>query len=761
MSRTIGTILLQAITGDIDSQNIILKQTPQTITDAFIEALDQGDETQRLRLSEVIAQMGRPMVAPLIQALDHPNTQVRRFATWSLGHMMDWVSEVPTQRLIDIVLDEREDAMTHWAAIWVLQRFRQPQAIPAIIQKGLSHYNYDVQAVSAEALSYLGTADDNTVNQALIPLLGDPQEYVRQQAGYALERLMGPEQYRNLLASQMPKEPAGPPPDIGELIATAMYTADSAARNQAIISLRQRGAEPVEPLMEVLHRGDNEARLAVSEVIQTMGGIMVSPLLQALYDPDSQVNRFAAFNLGHLQGYEFEPPITRLMELAQHADWSVSWSAIFALGRFRADGAIDVILTGLKHPNHDIRAVSVEALGLIGDPRTFEPLSAMFQDTHPHVLEQTVRALGHFPNQRLPESFLQLYIEHGLQNPNLFHHIQYIPFEIPYSAEWVERLMQPQPISPLTIRLIGMMRDERVVPLLVSMLGKYQSDLEMQLSVLEALGSTQQESAVPPMIESIDAFLARLSPDDYNTHSSTTLRLMMALASNLSPSAQRYLETIQKPENYALHALATCLAQQGTDEALAALIDLIGRMRQDPMAVLGIFHSSFIIYGVSGSEDHLIRLTKAVLDLNLPGTESMAYNLAGLLAYRRLNEFPRVFIERLTADDEVVRAKALQIIRIITQQFVQLAYEMLPEVIGLSESHQKAMYSQNMIAPLIVAWKQQRNDERRSGYIKDALLAAGIMAVPLLRELQQDAIAGLQAEARVLLDEIQQQNHFW
>lgn len=75
------------------------------------------------------------------------------------------------------------------------------------------------------------------------------------------------------------------------------------------------------------------------------------------------------------------------------------WTCLKAAAALTAQGAVEVLATGLKHPNAQIRWRAAAALGVIGDARAAPPLLAALVDPVYDVRHSVVWALGMIGDQ--------------------------------------------------------------------------------------------------------------------------------------------------------------------------------------------------------------------------------------------------------------------------------------------------------------------------------------------------------------------------
>src|SRR5687768_18380717 len=91
------------------------------------------------------------------------------------------------------------------------------------------------------------------------------------------------------------------------LITQIANTGDDNARRQTVWSQLRGNEAAVEPVMHIIVDGDEMQRLRITDAAMAIGKPMITALLEALYHDDSQVRRFAAWNLSHLASLVEQP----------------------------------------------------------------------------------------------------------------------------------------------------------------------------------------------------------------------------------------------------------------------------------------------------------------------------------------------------------------------------------------------------------------------------------------------------------------------
>jgi HEAT repeat protein len=311
------------------------------------------------------------------------------------------------------------------AAAWALARFRNSQAVDLL----------------APAFANLRNRD---VIVPLIQSLKDPNEQVREQAAWALERLSAAvlralvshdervrveaartlvslrcsEPFRQVLGKLHEDEEVEPPiealtgealtdpiAEVREAVAWVLgWLRDKCAVEPLIkrlankeeeASVRQAAAtalgalsdpRAVPQLMQALTTGEN-LRTEATEALSLLGEPAVKPLLDdALTSPRPRVRQAAAEALGKLRDGRAE-----------------------ALGKLRDGRAVEPLIERLgEDSDRFVRGEAAEALGRLGDTRAFKPLIQALKDADTSVQEAAVQALGELGDRRALKPLQQL-----------------------------------------------------------------------------------------------------------------------------------------------------------------------------------------------------------------------------------------------------------------------------------------------------------------------------------------------------------------
>ncbi len=129
---------------------------------------------------------------------------------------------------------------------------------------------------------------------------------------------------------------------------------------------RQRNQNDISVLIDALSDTDAGVKIAAIDSLGLMREQSAADkIISLLNDKDSQVRQSACVALGYIGDPKAQ---TGLIERVKNdPDNSVKMQAILILGNIRAAGSVDSLIPLLKDKNPDMRLMSAQALGKIGD----------------------------------------------------------------------------------------------------------------------------------------------------------------------------------------------------------------------------------------------------------------------------------------------------------------------------------------------------------------------------------------------------------
>lgn len=227
--------------------------------------------------------------------------------------------------------------------------------------------------VRANAADALRQLGDADAASALVFLLSDVSATVRWQAARALEGFNWS------------------PPD------NAAAARFNVARGR-IAEAVAYGSDAVDALTIALQGGEYyQRRQAVTALCEISDARVVKALLIALKDSDDQVRSAAVESLLKIAEPASVPALTLALS---DANKHVRAVAAEALGQFGGPKSVDPLLRRIADKQWEVREAVCIALGKLKDPRAFEPLVNALRDLDREVREAAVRGLGYLGDKR-------------------------------------------------------------------------------------------------------------------------------------------------------------------------------------------------------------------------------------------------------------------------------------------------------------------------------------------------------------------------
>ena len=221
---------------------------------------------------------------------------------------------------------------------------------------------------------------------------------------------------------------SGLPPELEEMIADALDSANVTACNEALCALDRMGAKAlsvvpalierladdpqprwpdedlpavtaldaigdpaVESLLKVAVESGHPGRAGAIRALGKIGHEHALPrLVSALQDDDAQVRRSAAWALGKIK-HEWAAPA--LIAALGHEDPEMRCTAVWALSRTGGTGSTAAVTESLSDDDPAVRAAAAAALGELGRLGSLDVLPALLNDADPSVVDAADEAI--------------------------------------------------------------------------------------------------------------------------------------------------------------------------------------------------------------------------------------------------------------------------------------------------------------------------------------------------------------------------------
>ena len=235
-------------------------------------------------------------------------------------------------------------------------------------------------------------------------------------------------------------------------------------------------ADACPALITCLKDEDGQVRDASIATLVTMGEISLPLLFNAMGDQSWRVRQGSAAALSRLRWNPDDDEIKVCFLFAQGA-----WRELTSFGK----KAIPYLVEGLKDENPDIRKGAAQALGTIGDPDGFEPLTRAISDPDPDVRAPAALALGELKDPRAIPFLVNLFYDTNTGIRNAAADALAVIGQ-PAFEPLVAALNDPKTSARLAaIRSLGKQKSKNVIPPLI---GKLEDAFpEMRSSAATAL----------------------------------------------------------------------------------------------------------------------------------------------------------------------------------------------------------------------------------------------------------------------------------
>ncbi|MFO0726676.1 MAG: HEAT repeat domain-containing protein [Myxococcota bacterium] len=416
----------------------------QAAIDPLTHSMSTPDRELREALSKVLAEKGVTAIQELLARATSVESVLA--LVWSLGKTQD-----PAATPVLVRLASRPDAAIRAAVAGALGKLRGGEAEP-VLQGLLLDTDERVRAAAVNAAAQRGLSG---LVDALIPMLSDPDAFVRNRVALALGRLGGPRGAETLLARQQAVEPAfwvagllatgtevghlaalqalrdsgikrrleallrrepeelqvnlrralsldeHGATDLGEEDLGARYTnllsssASAVERAKAARGLRALGLAPVSLLARSVRSDPDpmvrEACLLTLAEGSPFGDEVIRCFLDALKDPLPSVRRAAAQALGRAQDPAHNSP---LLSALVGADAALSDALVESLARANQSSARDFSDVLMGASDDAILAGGARVLGSLAHRDGLPLLSQLRTHPRPKVRAAAVDALG-------------------------------------------------------------------------------------------------------------------------------------------------------------------------------------------------------------------------------------------------------------------------------------------------------------------------------------------------------------------------------
>lgn len=207
------------------------------------------------------------------------------------------------------------------------------------------------------------------------------------------------------LIAALTKLSQGKGPEFADRILPLMASADAGTRSAVLKILLGMENRP-ELIKRYLLFSKTLAGWARDRALESMkdfGADLVEPTLELLSHPDEDVRAAALVVAG---GFDDPRIVPATIELLSDPDWWLRITAADTLGRFADPRAVEPLIELLS--DSEARWAAVEALGRIGDVRALPALARLLQDPAPEVRIEVLVALKGFKHPKILAALRQV-----------------------------------------------------------------------------------------------------------------------------------------------------------------------------------------------------------------------------------------------------------------------------------------------------------------------------------------------------------------
>jgi len=258
---------------------------------------------------------------------------------------------------------------------------------------------------------------------------------------------------------------------------TIFENENGSIRTSAAVALAKLKAVSI--LFESYKNGDDALRFdAVYGLSKSTSFNAIEPLIEASKDVNEEIRKSAVKGLGNIgalelvkKGFEMYGNVEAMVEYARKRK-----------KEFRDTNAVYSLIQSLRDASVSVRNAAVESLGIIGDPRSIEPLIVFLKDET--MIISVIHALGQIGGNRAGEVLLPLLKENEYQVFAVY------AFGHMGDARAVDPLIdilrdESSQARLAAIRILGAIGDSRAISPLSLLL--FDSDVEIREAVEEAL----------------------------------------------------------------------------------------------------------------------------------------------------------------------------------------------------------------------------------------------------------------------------------
>ena len=331
----------------LDDNEFVRQSTTNTLgkigrpaADALINLLDKDQYVKQVEIA--LKRIGEPAVKPLVQAMGHKKTDIRKNAT-DLAKMIlttKYGFEGTVVKLLEHSRDRDEEVKEH--IIQTIVDMGDP-AIEAVI-RALGNQDSSIRDNSRDTLERFSLMNIQLVVENAFKNLIAGIELIVLMSVFSLDDDIKDYAFAQLEALADNEE----------------YLSASGAISQAVI-------DNVLTLNNVFNDSDDDVRYSVAQIGFHLGKPMVPHLIRFLSDKNEEIREVALDSIGYLGTNAYEA-VDQISKLATSKNPAIRKSAITALGNIGHPTAVPILIESMGDEDVEIQKTASEALSNLENP---------------------------------------------------------------------------------------------------------------------------------------------------------------------------------------------------------------------------------------------------------------------------------------------------------------------------------------------------------------------------------------------------------
>ncbi len=379
-----------------------------------------SDENAGLRNTavEILTRLGKLAVPGLLDEINCADHDVRKFA-------LDILGEIPDERSLPLIQSalKDEDSNVRAAAAENLGKLGAVSAVPALLE-AMATKDLLLRFTILEAFGQLDVAvpvdrllafkEDKLLRKALLDCLGrvgdasavpfllqclnDDMKNVREAAVLALSRLSGQAQEVMDNVQKVVSSDSSLTESVSELLQSSTL----AVRRAAIDILGRLGDGcSVRKLLELI--ADQELQEEIVGSLVALGRADIKPLINAWDEVDARSRAYLAYVYGVSQSDKSMP---RLIEGSRDSDDDLRQMSIQSLGKVGDETVLDALVSALSDSSIDVCEAALQSLSQLGEKypaRIITTLSPLLENESEQLRMYAVTVLGRLDSKETEE----------------------------------------------------------------------------------------------------------------------------------------------------------------------------------------------------------------------------------------------------------------------------------------------------------------------------------------------------------------------